>query len=117
MHEADNVYSIRSTWLRYRMVRFLTVTYSGKHCILDLSLIDLLLIFFPSGCVILIQRFLWVLSQTITLLASYEMFSSFFGVILSIGSLFTIFFVVEGKAKPDEIDMLWVSTSFNDTGT
>ena len=30
---------------------------------LDLSLIDLLLIFFPSGCVVLIQWFLGVLSQ------------------------------------------------------
>ena len=29
----------------YRLVRFLAVAYNGKHCILDLSLIDLLLIF------------------------------------------------------------------------
>ena len=27
MHEADNAYSIRSTWLCYRLVRFLTTAY------------------------------------------------------------------------------------------
>ena len=31
--------------------------------ILDLSLIDFIVDFFPSGCVILIQWFLWVLSE------------------------------------------------------
>ena len=46
--------------------------------ILDLSLIDLLLILFPSECVILIQWFLWLLSQTIKLSSSYEIFSSCF---------------------------------------
>ena len=45
VHEADNAYSIRGTCLCDRLVRFLTVAYNGKHCILDLSLIDLLLIF------------------------------------------------------------------------
>ena len=39
MHEIDNAYSIRSTWIVYR---------HSKHWILDLSLTDLLLIsFFP----------------------------------------------------------------------
>ena len=46
MHEADNAYSIQSTWLCYRLVavRFLKVAYDGRHFILDLSSIDLLLI-------------------------------------------------------------------------
>ena len=31
MYEADNAYSIRSTWLCYRQVRFFTVAYSAKQ--------------------------------------------------------------------------------------
>ena len=41
MHQADNAFSIRSTWLCYQLVRFSTVAYNSKHCVLDLSLIDL----------------------------------------------------------------------------
>ena len=44
----------------YRLVQFLMVAYNGKHYTLDVSLIDLLLIAFSSGCVILIEWFLWV---------------------------------------------------------
>ena len=77
MHEADNAYLIQSTWLCYRLVRFLTVAYSGKHCILDLSLIYLLLSFCYLDVSFLFSG-LWVLSQTIKLLTSYEMFSSCF---------------------------------------
>ena len=33
MHEADNAYSIWSTWLCYRLVQFLTVAYNGKYFI------------------------------------------------------------------------------------
>ena len=82
MHEADNTYSIQSTWLCYWMVRFLKVAYNGKHCILDLLLIycilDLLLIyFFPIWS--------WHSDSVVSLdvepdnqaLTSYEMFSSF----------------------------------------
>ena len=48
MHKADNAYLIQSTWLQlcYQLVRFFTVAYNGKYFTLDLSLIDLLLIFF-----------------------------------------------------------------------
>ena len=34
----------------YRLAQFLTVTYNDKHCVLDLSLLDLLLIFFIWMC-------------------------------------------------------------------
>ena len=44
IHKTDNAYSIRNSWLCYWLVRFLAVDYSGKHCIFDLSPIDLLLI-------------------------------------------------------------------------
>ena len=42
-HEADNAYSIWSTWLCYWQVGFPKVAYSGKQYILDLSLINSLL--------------------------------------------------------------------------
>ena len=54
------------------------VAYNGKLFIFKLSLIDLLLIFFPFGYVILIQWFFWVLRQTIKLSTSPEIFSSGF---------------------------------------
>ena len=44
-YHCDNAYSIRSTGLCYRLIPFLTVAYNGKHCTMDLSLIDLVLIF------------------------------------------------------------------------
>ena len=46
MHEADNVYSIRSTWLCYRLVCILRLAYNGKDYNLKLKLINLLLSFF-----------------------------------------------------------------------
>ena len=55
MHGTDNTYLTQSTWLCYLLVRFLMVAYNGKQYILDLSLINLLLSFFSSGCVIFIQ--------------------------------------------------------------
>ena len=54
------------------------VAYFGKHCILDLLLFDALLILCRSGCVILIQWLLRVLTQTIKLLTINEMFCSCF---------------------------------------
>ena len=45
LHEADSAHSTQSTLLCDRLVRFLMAAYNGKHCILDLSLIDLLFIF------------------------------------------------------------------------
>ena len=45
MHEPDNAYSIWSTLSCYWLVQFLMVAYNGKYCILDLSSVDLLLIF------------------------------------------------------------------------
>ena len=52
--------------------------------------------FFPSGCIILIQGSLSVLSQTIKLFTSYEMFFLLFScVILSKG----IFFTIEGTSR------------------
>ena len=53
------------------MLSFGSISNGSPQCqtfILDLSLIDLLLVFSPSRCVILIPWFLWVLSQTIKLL-------------------------------------------------
>ena len=54
-----NAYSIQSTWLYYRLVRFLTVAYKSKHYI---RFVAYGFTNFSSGCVILIQSFLWVLS-------------------------------------------------------
>ena len=50
MHEADNAYSICRTWLCYRLVRLLTVAYSSKHYVLDLSPTGLLLTFSIRMC-------------------------------------------------------------------
>ena len=89
MHEADNAYSIQSTVV----LSAGPISHGSlqRICLnLDLLLIDLLLVFFPSGCVILIQWFLWVFSQIVKLSSSYEMFSPVFGVILNIRSFFTI---------------------------
>ena len=77
MYEADNAYSIQSTVV----LSAGPISHGSlqRICLnLDLLLIDLLLVFFPSGCVILIQWFLWVFSQIVKLSSSYEMFSSCF---------------------------------------
>ena len=42
--------ALTQTWFCHQLVGFLTVAYSGKHCILDLSFIDLQLIFSISIC-------------------------------------------------------------------
>ena len=49
MHDTDNTYSIQSTWLGYRWALLVTVAYNGKHHILVLLLIGLLLSFVSSG--------------------------------------------------------------------
>ena len=56
MHEANNAYSIWSTWLCYRRVRFLTVTYNGKLFTLVLPLFYSL-IFFPLDVSLWFNRF------------------------------------------------------------
>ena len=53
MHDADNTYSIQSTWLCCRYVQFLTVAYNSGLFVMVLSSINLLI--FPSLFALLIQ--------------------------------------------------------------
>ena len=86
MHEADNAYSIRSTWLCYRLDRFLTLVTNGSNftdivvhiftLFLDMSFLQML------G----VER-----TQESTLISVIlECFVLFSGVILSIRSSFLI---------------------------
>ena len=84
MHEADNAYSIWSTWLCYRLVRFLITAYILKKLLQILShFTD-----FTGYVLFIITSFLAGVESTDQCLLNSKVLSCFSGVIMSVRSFF-----------------------------
>ena len=94
MHEADNAYRIRSTWLCYRLVQFLTVAYNAKHSYWICRLSIYHWFFSIWMCHFNAMVSLGVKSDNTTFIQLWGVLLLFSGVILSKRSLFLLFDVL-----------------------